>query len=844
MDLTQDKLSKAEWTSIEVPVSQEECRIIELIKAGYNNVQIKNNNTLSILRYLKVSPTEHIDTYIYVHYLQKQVSQIAKKSGCGIELVVEEFSINEKAMKKADIIRFANTDKQITENNSDMFEFILLDLFKNMCKQYSTFVSKKPKNKKKSDGDDDESESDDDEEEEIAPELYDWLQPFYTLQVLIKYNVELLNEKLKKNILAVLKYVEKDVDMTILLSRGYDLIERNEYLLKYADEGLYEHQKQLFTICKRPEPKLVLYIAPTGTGKTLSPLGLSESYRVIFVCAARHVGLALAKAAISVGKKVAFAFGCNDAEDIRLHFYAAKECTRNKKSGGIQKVDNSIGDNVEIVISDIQSYLPAMYYMLAFNPKEKIIMYWDEPTITLDYPEHEFHSIIKKNWSENIIPNVVLSSATLPQRDEISETIMDFQSKFESKGKLPSIHEIISHDCKKTIPIINNEGFTEMPHYLSADYSEILEIVAHCQKYPTLLRYLDLTEALKFILYVNDFDIVKNERYDLESIFPNAESLNMSNIKMHYLNVLGNLKPGAWGPVYRNLLVSRKSRYDSSINIVTSDANTLTDGPTIFLADDVNKVSQFCIKSALIPQNTTKDIMDAINFNSKINAQISVLEKDYEDGTKKDEEKENKMSDGRVSPEMKKLSQKISALKESIKKVSLNSNFIPNTRDHLYKWTKKNSAGSVISGGTKPFTSDIPDHVAEKIMLIDDVDDSWKLLLLMGIGVFAGNSSTSQASPRYTEIMKTLAQQQKLYLIIASSDYIYGTNYQFCHGYISKDLCEMSQEKCIQAMGRVGRNKLQHNYSVRFRDNELIKKLFNTDENKPEVVNMGKLFCS
>ena len=34
--------------------------------------------------------------------------------------------------------------------------------------------------------------------------------------------------------------------------------------------------------------------------------------------------------------------------------------------------------------------------------------------------------------------------------------------------------------------------------------------------------------------------------------------------------------------------------------------------------------------------------------------------------------------------------------------------------------------------------------------------------------------------------MKRLADEQKLYLIIASSDYIYGTNYQFCHGYLSK----------------------------------------------------------
>jgi hypothetical protein len=93
--------------------------------------------------------------------------------------------------------------------------------------------------------------------------------------------------------------------------------------------------------------------------------------------------------------------------------------------------------------------------------------------------------------------------------------------------------------------------------------------------------------------------------------------------------------------------------------------------------------------------------------------------------------------------------------------------------------------------------------------------------------------------------MKKLADNQKLYLIIADSDYIYGTNYQFCHGYLSKDL-KLTQEKIIQAMGRIGRNNIQQNYSIRFRDNEQIKILFTKieSEDKLEVVNMNKLFNS
>jgi hypothetical protein len=78
-------------------------------------------------------------------------------------------------------------------------------------------------------------------------------------------------------------------------------------------------------------------------------------------------------------------------------------------------------------------------------------------------------------------------------------------------------------------------------------------------------------------------------------------------------------------------------------------------------------------------------------------------------------------------------------------------------------------------------------------------------------------------------------------MIIATSDYIYGTNYQFCHGFLSKDL-NLTQEKVIQAMGRIGRNNIQQTYTVRFRDDEQILKLFTSETEKPEIINMNRLF--
>jgi hypothetical protein len=828
MDLLQRKLTKSEWDSIEVPVSVDEQRIIELIRDGYANVHLKRNYTLSLLRHLKIPYTASISEYIYAQYLHPPIAKLYAK----YKITMPAFMLQAGSasagvvLKKADIIRFSTTEKQIHDHKEQMFEFVVLEFLENMLKMHTK------KNK-------------------------EWLFYYYTLQIITKYNIDLFNTQLLSVIVSLLAQFETEVDIPTLVGMSYELIERNENLLKYADETLYDHQKQLFTLCKRAAPKLILYIAPTGTGKTLSPIGLSEGHRIIFVCAARHVGLALAKSAISAHKKVAFAFGCQSAEDIRLHYFAAKEYTKNKKSGGIGKVDNSVGDNVEIMICDIQSYLPAMFYMLAFNKKEQLIMYWDEPTITLDFcndtdaaqaeaDENPLHTIIKENWTKNLIPNIVLSSATLPRKEEISETISSFRARFASAQA--EIHEIISYDCKKTIPMLNKEGFAEMPHYLSADYAEIKAIVEHTQNYKTLLRYIDLAEATRFILYINQNGFVKKTRYSLAAQFPSADAVSMANIKNYYLELLGSLNASDWSAqIYPALMKTRKQKQISNINLVTSDAHTLTDGPTIFLADDVDKIAKFYIQSAAIPAQILKEIAAAIAFNTVINTKTAIMEKDFQDGTSKDAEKEKKMGDAeRLNPEMKRLMQKIEDMKAQIRTVMLDAVYVPNTKDHLYRHAS-NKKDSSTNSASKPFTCDISEHNVEQIMLIDDIEDHWKLLLLMGIGVFSASvasfAKTQNKSDRYTEIMKTLAQEQKLFMLIASSDYIYGTNYQFCHGYISKDLEQMSQEKCIQAMGRIGRNKLQHEYSIRFRENALIRRLFRKDGDKPEVKNMNRLFC-
>ena len=41
-----------------------------------------------------------------------------------------------------------------------------------------------------------------------------------------------------------------------------------------------------------------------------------------------------------------------------------------------------------------------MNYMIAFNPVDNLLMYWDEPTISMDYEDHPLHSLVNTMWKE------------------------------------------------------------------------------------------------------------------------------------------------------------------------------------------------------------------------------------------------------------------------------------------------------------------------------------------------------------------------------------------------------------------------------------------------------------
>ena len=880
MDLQQRKLTKSEWDSIEKPISSNEKEILKLIIDGYEKVSIKYNKQHTILSYLKMEQTPELDDYVFSRYLLPQI--IKMRETCIIP-DDEQFAFlhiykdgwkPKHAFKKALSIKLQRyTPEMIAEQQ--LMESKLLDLSKTMLANKYGTQNKTNKTSKS-----------------VAPTTsLLWCKQYITLKKLLDTSLK-PNKHVCEIIKKLLDILEEDVDISHIIENSANYIEQNTDILKYQDISLYHHQKEIFTHVKNDSAKLIMYTAPTGTGKTLTPIGLLTEHRVIFVCAARHVGLALAKSAINMQKKVAFAFGCESADDIRLHYFAAKDYTKDWRTGGIRKVDNSVGDKVELMICDVKSYLPAMYYMLAFNEDQKIITYWDEPTITMDYETHECHTIIQNNWSKNLIPNVVLSSATLPKMHELTDTIADFRTKFYEHN--PTIVNILSSDCRKSVPIVNKYGYVVSPHNISNEYSAMLQIVHHCQQNPVLMRYFDLNDISRAII------IADKKKYSVRTInrrFVSVSDVTMQEIKEYYLEMLLHMKPEKWNEFYietyntRNAVVTNIPQHGdslrkvkslgntpSSVNSVftpphagkfierttsvqhmnkpdevvgtyisTKDSHTLTDGPTIYLSNEPEKIAKFCIQQANIPEVVMTDLLQSIEFNNNLNEKIEKLENELEDALPKETGKSDDKGKGKSkAPDNSKkiertmesntnvagrIREKLDSLRSMIKVTQLNEMFVPNKRAHVEKWADGKNLNNV-------FTSTIGEDTIVKIMSLNDVSNAYKILLMLGIGVFTNHKSVD-----YTEIMKQLADTQKLYLIIASSDYIYGTNFQFCHGYISKNM-GLTQEKTIQAIGRVGRSGVQQKYTIRFRDDEPIHKLFTHEENKPEVLNMNRLFTT
>jgi hypothetical protein len=604
---------------------------------------------------------------------------------------------------------------------------------------------------------------------------------YFMTYYLSRLSVARPNPLLQQRALDYLSSREPDLKATVLHSP--ELFQ----FCDVPDLKLYEYQREMFEL----EPGLVILTAPTGTGKTLLPIGLAEKgHRILYVCD-RPTALDFAQKCISVGRKVAFAFGCEGPEDVRLHRSAATVFKKNKHTGGVGKIDNLVGDLVEVVIADVASAEHAMRWW-AFQKQGYDLLYWDEP----DKDKHtnldtSLWPAARQAWRANTASFVVMSSATLPVT--MPEVEADYTARFPGKP----VHHIGRNTVYNgtQVKLLNSENEVVMPHHVYEDCSETI------RANPSLLRYVDLAQAVEVLRTTEGWEGMLRTMEEVS---------NPICIKMAYVSVMHLASP------------TKYRLYDSVIRATREDAWTITGGAAIYMAKDVEKVGQVMLKASGIPAGVLARLNKNIEINTANALKMEELRKEFENATAVDAEKTNKMADERYSnPVAKKLQEEMKLLVRM--PVKLEERYVPNMPAHCALWKPK---GAEIP----PFVPDVDDTTAEKIV-DTKVAEHWKVLLLMGVAVL------TETDVAYLEIVKQMASLGMLFMVIADFTYLTGTNYQFAHGYFGKDLADLNQGMVVQALGRIGRGDLL-GCTARVREPGMFEKLFG-----PEDARNGQLLA-
>lgn len=834
--INQSKLCKEEWETIEKPCNNSDKIILKFLEESYQNPDKVLYKYCTLQEFLKVNE-ECYDEFIYKNILHNYIEKLDNKYEKILSLNKNYISAkqlyqnknkkNNVVCKKKILIKIESSKDKV---KSVLEEISIKDLHKNVKKSVIIEVNlfilaislmHNLKHRKS-----------------YYVSMFSYLIKKMVTKYQKTHNLNTLFMNYYNNILY---FVEKHINLKDILKNYQEFVIKN--IEKDEQIKLYEHQKELISYYKNSFEKsescgsFIMYSAPTGSGKTMTPIGLVHDYKVIFICAARHVGLTLANYMINMGKKVAFAFGCNKMEDIRLHFNAVSDYIQVQKNGKkIKLPDHMVGDKVEIIISDIQSYYHSMLYMMSFNNANDMILYWDEPTISMDYETHELHSDIENVFKNNKIPNIILSSASLPEINQIPNVIESFKNKFPNKNI--NILEIKSNMNQNSVSIYDDCGNVMMPHHLWLnDDDKLNKCIQYLEKRIELQKFLSVNECINFIQDVDKYlsiDVLSYQEV-IENILPvNVVMINNMHIFKIYLYLLSMLRKNKREQLYNHYITKNEMNKlkTQQIYLTSVDSFTITGGPCLYLTNSPSKLISMLFKTSTIPEDMLHALMKIVKDNEIHMAVINKNMKLFEDAMRKELDKERKMEAGKMTPQAEKINKLIETTRAKLKSVSLQYEYIPNYKEHFNKFHKNLSLKDY-----ELWRSQIDEDMLEKILNIDKLDPIFKLTLMIGIGILHKDLPSE-----YTYYVKELTNKQKLFMVIADEDYVYGTNYQFCHGYIGKDLTSITQEKLVQSMGRIGRKNMNKEYTFRLRDNNLFERIFIPSQHCIEVDNMNKLF--
>ena len=82
-----------------------------------------------------------------------------------------------------------------------------------------------------------------------------------------------------------------------------------------------------------------------------------------------------------------------------------------------------------------------------------------------------------------------------------------------------------------------------------------------------------------------------------------------------------------WDDIYNHFQEKNRKLYESVIKVTTNDAYSLTEGPTIFLTQDVKKTAMFYLRVSNIPEDELDKILEIMAENEEYMLELEEVEK-------------------------------------------------------------------------------------------------------------------------------------------------------------------------------------------------------------------------
>ena len=578
----------------------------------------------------------------------------------------------------------------------------------------------------------------------------------------------------------------------------------------------------------------------TGLGKTSSITAIckyvnnihNSNIKVIFCCSDLLDTVRIQVAKLMSNFKIKFGIGVgslpedsykinsviNNIESKKKYMEPDKSpsyiITTSYNCGKIAKSDNHITHQhkklalCEIVICD---YITT--FMLLKENKYEYVLFFDEPTIKVNNEIVLFYLTQIMYYSPK---RMILSSATLPLKNEIDNYYDFFKNKYEEANIIEISSNKVLVGC--VIKDFNNNIIT--PHINCKNIKELKNFIIKIKNYPLLGKFYTLTYLInlnKFLEKYNfNIDITKIETFDQENILENILLLLQIVCDNEIINFVD----------FINITCANIDENKINKDLLPENYDTLIHEK--LLTTHSFKFLGCCLISVEDPEKYVEEHFSHVIKKLKEKIKISTISKMYSNYIKIINGIDEEIN--KIELSMKDDENDIKG--EAIKKLHSQKPEFPfpnklqiNTPEHMKQFSKYANDYDFSLLNNK---MDYKNLNTDDFMISDDL----KFLLYMGIGCYSKNIDGN-----YCNTVLNLLNERKLAFIIADDSFCYGANYAISSVIITDSIGNNNTINTILQLigrtGRVGKSDIGQAYIDKNTLQRLIN-FFNNDDNNDE----------